>query len=218
MITYAAYADTSFDLGRTGLIVIIGDTAISVLAGLAIFPLVFRYDLDPAEGASLMFLTLPIAFGQLPLGNIVGAAFFLLLFVAALASSLSLLELVVAPLIRRSGWSRRRAAFAGGLALWVAGLPTVFSFNLWRDVRPLAGIGILGEFDIFELLDALASNVMLPLGGLLIAVLVGWRLPAAMLPEEMGRRRFGRLLRALLRWAVPPLILAFVLAGLFAPS
>jgi NSS family neurotransmitter:Na+ symporter len=217
MITYAAYAGPQFQLGRTALVVIAGDTAISVLAGLAIFPLVFRYDLDPAGGAALMFLTLPIAFGRLPFGDVVGAGFFLLLFVAALASALSLLELVVAPLIRQSGWSRRRATVVATFAIWLAGLPTVLSFGRWRDVRPLAVLGGFADLDIFKLVDGLASNVMLPAGGLLIALLVGWRLAPAMLEDELGWHRGARLLWWLLRWIVPPLILAFVVAGHLLP-
>lgn len=212
MITYAAYAGAEFRLGRTALIVVAGDTAISVLAGLAIFPLVFRYDLDPAGGAALMFLTLPIAFGRLPFGDLVGGGFFVLLFVAALASSLSLLELSVAALIRR-GWTRPRAAAAAAFAVWLLGLPTLLSFNLWRDVRPLAALDAFADLDIFGLVDGLASNLMLPAGGLLIALFVGWRLNAATLADELGWRRGAGLLWTVLRWIVPSLILAFVIAG-----
>ncbi|MEX1107733.1 MAG: sodium-dependent transporter, partial [Dongiaceae bacterium] len=138
MITYAGYAGTTFDLGRAAWITLTGDTAISIIAGMAIFPLVFRYGLDPAEGVGLMFVTLPIAFGRLPFGDVVATAFFLLLFVAALASALSLLELVVAPLHKRSGWSRPCTTVIAGIACWVAGLPSLLSFNLWSELRPLA--------------------------------------------------------------------------------
>lgn len=216
MITYAAYAGAEFRLGRTALIVVAGDSAISVLAGLAIFPLVFRYDLDPAGGAGLMFLTLPIAFGRLPAGDLVGIAFFLLLFTAALASALSLLELSVAPLIRR-GWPRPRAALAAAAIVWLAGLPTLLSFNLWRDVRPLSALEAFADLDIFELVDGLASNLMLPAGGLLIALFVGWRLRAATLAAELGWRHSAGLVWTALRWVVPTLILAFVVAGHLLP-
>jgi NSS family neurotransmitter:Na+ symporter len=199
--------------GRTAITVIAGDTAISVLAGLAIFPLVFRYDLDPAGGAALMFLTLPIAFGRLPYGDFVGAGFFLLLFTAALASALSLLELAVAPVIRNRGWSRPRAAFAVAFAVWLAGLPTMLSFNLWRDVRPLAAFPGLAERGIFELVDGLTSNLMLPAGGLLLALFVGWGLRPTILADELGWKRGAGLLWWSLRWIIPPLILVFVVAG-----
>lgn len=212
MITYAAYTGAEFQLGRTALAVVAGDTAISVLAGLAIFPLVFRYELDPAGGAALMFLTLPIAFGQLPFGNLVGAAFFVLLFVAALASGLSLLELSVAPLVRR-GWSRKRAAYTTAFAVWLAGVPTLLSFNLWRDVRPLASLSAFSDLDLFELVDGLASNLMLPAGGLLLALFVGWRLRPTILADELGWKRGAGLLWWSLRWIIPPLILVFVVAG-----
>lgn len=215
MITYAGYAGRTFDLGRAAWITLAGDTAISVLAGIAIFPLVFRYGLDPAEGVGLMFVTLPIAFGRLPFGDVVASAFFLLLFVAALASALSLLELVVAPLLRRSGWSRRRTAIVTGIACWIAGLPSLLSFNLWSEWRPLAALSGFAAYDMFELVDGLVSHVMLPAGGLLIALFVGWRLDPASIAAELGWRHVAlRMLRFLLRWVVPALILTFVMSGL----
>lgn len=217
MITYAGYTGARFDLGRAAWITLAGDTAISILAGLAIFPLVFRYGLDPAEGAGLMFVTLPIAFGRLPFGDGVATAFFLLLFVAALASALSLLELVVAPLLKRGRWSRRKIATAVGIACWVAGLPSMLSFNLWSELRPLASVAGFAAYDMFELVDGLVSNILLPAGGLLIALFAGWRIDPALFAAELGwRNTVLRALRFLLRWAAPALILVFVLFGLAA--
>jgi NSS family neurotransmitter:Na+ symporter len=213
MITYAAYAGNDFDLSTAALATIVGDTTISILAGLAIFPIVFAESLDPSEGASLMFLTLSIAFGRLPLGDLVGAAFFILLFVAALASAISLLEVVVAPLMRTTDWGRPRVTVAVGLATWVAGLPTVFSFNLWAEARPLALVPGFRDETVFELIDGLASNLLLPLCGLLLSIFAGWRMHSDIHSLELGGAAWTSVLRMLLRWVVPAFIVAYAAAG-----
>jgi NSS family neurotransmitter:Na+ symporter len=214
MITYAAYADSSLNLGTAAVVTIAGDTAISLLAGLAIFPLVFAAGLDPASGANLMFLTLPIAFGQLPFGDWVGLAFFALLFVAALASAISLLELLVAPLMRMVGSPRWKTAVVLGICCWVLGLPTVLSFNLWQDLRPLDFLPGYQDAGIFDAIDAFASNLLLPVSGLLVAAFAAWRLGLADLIAELDWSR-GRAvaLRILLRWVTPALIVASLLGG-----
>ncbi|MBL9033390.1 MAG: sodium-dependent transporter [Rhodospirillaceae bacterium] len=212
MITYAAYAGESFDLTRAAITTLAGDTLISLMAGIAIFPIVFAEGLDPAGGANLMFLTLPIAFGALPFGDVVGAAFFLLLFVAGLASTISLFEVVTAPLIRATGFGRARVTIAVAVAAWIGGLPSMLSFNLWAEARPLAGLGF--DLGIFDAVDSLASNVLLPACGLALAVFAGWFLPESLYAAELGRgaRRLLAALRLLLRWVAPAIILGYVLA------
>jgi NSS family neurotransmitter:Na+ symporter len=108
---------------------LLGDTAISLLSGFAVFPIVFANGLDPSSGPGLIFVTLPLAFARMPAGLPAAFAFYVLLLAAALASAISLLELVVAPLTR-CGWSRVRASLLSSLAAWVLGLATVLSFNL----------------------------------------------------------------------------------------
>ena len=130
MITYAAYAGRQVNLRKVAIITILGDTAVSITAGFAIFPIVFAEGLDPAGGPGLMFVTLPLAFARIPGGVYAALAFFLLLIVAALASGISMLEMPVAALIRR-GWPRHRATAASALACWLCGLATVLSFNEW---------------------------------------------------------------------------------------
>jgi NSS family neurotransmitter:Na+ symporter len=160
-----------------------------------------------------MFLTLPIAFGRLPLGDLVGAAFFILLFVAALASAISLLEVVVAPIMRTTDWGRPRVAAAVGLATWVAGLPTVLLFNLWAEVRPLAFVPAFRDETVFELIDGLASNLLLPLCGLLLSLFAGWRMRQDVYSLELGGAAWPSVLRILLRWVVPGFIVAYAVAG-----
>jgi len=203
MITYAAYARADIDLRQAALWSVGADTAISLVAGFAVFPLVFANGLDPAGGPGLVFVTLPLAFARMPFGGVAGMAFFALLFVAALASAISTLELAVAFITRRFGWSRIRATIASATACFLAGLGTVFSFNLWAHWHPT----------VFELLDHLTSNVLLPIGGFAIARFAGWALPKSLLIEELRLTpRGAALLRALLKWLTPALIAVTALA------
>lgn len=218
MATYAAYSGRDVSLGKAAAVIVVGDTAVSVVAGFVIFPLVFAHGLDPAAGTGLVFVTLPIAFGRLPGGDVAAAAFFFLLFLAALGSSLSLVELIVAPLANRRGWGRLRATLAVGIALFAGGVPTVLSFNLWRDVRPLAGLPGTADLNVYGMVDGLASNVVLPLSGLLFAIFVGRRMPAGRVARALGwPERTAARLQAILRWPVPALIVGLVTAGIMLP-
>lgn len=197
MITYAAYAEKTIDLRQAAVCSVVADTAISLLAGFAVFPVVFANALDPASGPGLMFVTLPVAFARMPFGTLAAAGFFVLLFVAALASAVSMLELAVALITRRYRCSRPKASLGVSAACFVAGLATVFSFNLWAHWKPTP----------FAALDYLTSNVLLPAGGLAIALFAGWALPGAALAEELRLGpRGAALLRAMLRWVTPALI------------
>jgi NSS family neurotransmitter:Na+ symporter len=217
MITYAAYAGTAIDLRRAAIATVVADTAISFLAGFAVFPLVFANGLDPASGAGLVFVTLPLAFARMPFGAAAATGFFVLLFFAALASAISLLELATALFVHRLGWTRRRASAAAAAACFTAGIATVLSFNRWADWYPLAFVPGLAEATVFDLVDHLTSNVLLPLGGFALALLAGWFLPGAVFAEELRLTpsRATRL-RRILRWAAPAGILAAALAPLLA--
>jgi NSS family neurotransmitter:Na+ symporter len=203
MITYAAYAGRGIDLRQAAIVTVAADTAISLAAGLAVFPLVFAHGLDPAAGPGLVFVTLPIAFAGMPLGGAAALAFFVLLFVAALASAISMIELAVAPLVRRLGWPRARASAAVAAACFAAGLATVFSFQAsWRPTP-------------YEVIDYATANVLLPLGGLAVALFAGRVLPASVLAEELTLGpRAARALRIALRWVTPALIAAATLGTL----
>jgi len=205
MITYAAYAGRDISLRQVAVVTVLADTAISLLAGLAVFPLVFANGLDPASGPGLVFVTLPIAFARMPLGELAGAAFFVLLFVAALASAISMLELAVAYAARRFAWPRPRTAAVVAALCFAGGLATVLSFNRLAHWRPTP----------FDAIDHLTSNIMLPMGGLAIALFAGWVLPRAAMAEELSLGpRGAALLAVLLRWVTPSLIAATALAPL----
>ena len=186
MITYAAYADIDFDLRTVALVTLLSDTAISFLAGMAVFPIVFAERLDPASGPGLMFVTLPLAFARMPLGEPAAIAFFVLLTLAALASALSLLEMPVSLAHHWLGWSRPRATLASAVGCWALGLATVLSFSTWSAWYPLARIPGLATATAFESLDYVSSNVLLPLGGLGLAIFGGWIVQSDALARELG--------------------------------
>ena len=179
MMTIGAYTNTSFSIAKAAIIIGAADCVVAILAGLAIFPIVFAYGLTPGEGPALIFLTLPVAFGQMPGGQVLGPLFFILMALAALTSSIVIFEAIVVWLEEYSSWSRRRLAALAGLAIWFAGLATVFSFNIWADIRPLGVFSAFADKTIFDLLDYLVSNLLMPLGGIVVCILAAWVLPAA---------------------------------------
>jgi NSS family neurotransmitter:Na+ symporter len=214
MITYASYAGREINLKEIAIASVVADTAISVLAGLAVFPIVFAHQVDPASGPGLVFLTLPLAFSQMPLGTIMAFAFFVLLFVAAFASAISLLEIIVAFVRRRLGWSRVGATVIAAGSCFAAGIVTVLSFNLWAQWRPLAALESFRTATFFELLDHLTSNILLPAGGFGISLFAGWVLPLRMLVEELQLTPWAALaLQISLRYVIPLAIAAIAISS-----
>ncbi len=215
MITYAAYSGAEISLKQVVVASVAADTVISLLAGLAVFPIVFAHGLDPASGPRLVFVTLPLAFAGMPFGTTAAIAFFALLCVAALASAISLLELVVALLMRQMRWRRATAVAIAASSCFAAGIATVLSFNAWAHWRPLASLGIASSATFFDVLDQLTSNLMLPLGGLAIALFAGWAAPQRLLAEELRLGPTGaRALRFALRYVAPLGIAAATLSAI----
>ncbi len=184
MITYASYMPRDYSLRTSVTVVCIGDTLAAILAGFAIFPIVFASGLDPAEGPGLIFVTLPIAFGNMPGGHIIGTLFFILLLFAAYTSALGMLEPVVAWLEERRPGKRRQMAMVAGAAVWVFGLGSVFSFSFLADFRPLAFIGVDKNF--FGIADFTVANVLAPVNALLIALFAGWVVRKIVIDEEFS--------------------------------
>jgi len=176
MLTYGAYMPPHTNVLKSSAIIAFSDGAASILAGLAIFPIVFQYGLSPAEGPGLIFVTLPMSFAEIPGGGFIGAFFFLLLFFAALTSSISLLESIISHLEETLPYSRARITWVAGVLLWLIGLATVFSFSSLKEFAPLVFISYFEGKTIFELIDYFGSNVLMPLGGILMALLAGWLL------------------------------------------
>ncbi|MFN2309162.1 MAG: sodium-dependent transporter [Gammaproteobacteria bacterium] len=202
IMIYGSYLSHTASITRMSFSIAFMDTVVAILAGLAIFPLIFAYGLQPQGGPGLIFMTLPIAFGQMPGGAVFGALFFILLVFAAWTSAISLLEPIVAWLVENRGMTRVRAAGWSGLAAWFFGIGSLLSFNLWADSK-------LQGKTFFEMADYLTANIMLPLGGLLIAVFAAWVMSAESSRSELGLANgFGyRLWRLLTRYVGPLAIL-----------
>jgi NSS family neurotransmitter:Na+ symporter len=211
MMAYGAYLPQSVSIPRVSLIVVLADTFVALMAGLIVFPLVFANGLDPAEGPGLVFVSLPLAFGHMPAGSFFASFFFVLLFFAAITSSISMLEPIVAWARERFAMQRKMSALiAGGLA-WGIGLLTILSFNVWSDVHPLDRFATFSGKTIFDLLDYFVSNMLLPLSAMLLALFAGWMMSGASVREELGLRD-GPVFR-LWQWSarvVAPLAVALV--------
>ena len=183
----------------------------ALLAGLVIFPIVFANGLEPGAGPGLIFQTLPIAFGAMPGGSFFGTLFFVLLVFAAWTSAISLIEPAVAWLVENLQMSRVRAAIWVGASVWLLGLGTVFSFNLLSAEE----YQLFGK-TFFDLLDYLTANILLPLGGLLIAIFAGWVMARTSTVDEldMGDRLGYRIWRGLIRYVTPVAVLLVFLRAI----
>lgn len=186
LMTIGAYMNRGSSIVRGAIVVSIADVTTAMCAGLAIFPIVFAHGLSPAEGPGLVFVTLPIAFGQMVGGSHLGGLFFLLMAVAAFTSAITLMETIVAWLLEATGWSRPKVAAVTGFSLWLVGLATVFSFNIWSGVHPLGFWEPAADKTIFDLLDYLVSNLIMPMGGILLGLLAGWALSREAVMDELG--------------------------------
>jgi len=211
IMMYGAYMPKNASIGFAVLTVAGIDTLVSIGAGLAVFPIVFANHLEPGAGPGLLFVTLPIAFGQMPWGSFFGALFFLLVIIAAWSSSISLIEPLVAWVVEKGFMNRIKASIVLGMLAWVLGLGTVFSFNIWQDVSFFAGK------DFFHSLDFITANIMLPLGGLLIAIFAGWIMKRTVVEKELNMSSYGlyALWTIVLRLVSPVAVLVVMLWALF---
>lgn len=180
IMAYGAYVPSSASIAGTVTIIAVLDTLVAVAAGLAIFPIVFANGLEPGQGPGLMFVTIPLAFGQMPLGALFGALFFVLVSFAAITSAISISEPALAYLVETYNAKRGRVAISLGVISWILGLGTVLSFNVWADVH------IVGQLTFFDFVDYVSQNVMLPLGGMLIALFAAWGLPKTVVGAQLG--------------------------------
>ncbi len=166
MITYGSYLGRKQNLLNSALWVIALDTAIAMLAGVAIFTTVFALGANPAEGPGLIFVVLPSVFPQLDAGTLWGTLFFFLLFMAALTSAISILEVVTAYFIDQKGWTRKKATIRFGLVITIVGAFCSFSMGGGINITEFLGMSF------FDFMDYLSSKYMLPIGGMLTAIFV----------------------------------------------
>lgn len=179
IMVYGSYVPKGTSIAGTSVAIAVADTAVALIAGMAIFPIVFANALTPGAGPSLIFETIPVAFGHMAGGTLFGTLFFVLLLIAAWTSSISLIEPAVTMMIEKFNMTRHAAAFWSGLATWLLGFGTVLSFNVWADVK------VLG-LTFFEHLDYLTSNLMLPAGGIFMALFAGWVMSKTMSRTELN--------------------------------
>ena len=202
-MAYAAYLPEETSITSVTAAVVFADTLFAVLAGLVIFPLVFANDLDPAEGPGLVFDTLPLAFGQMQGGVFFATIFFLLLSFAAWTSAIGVMEPAVAWLVERHNRTRVQAAVMIGGVTWLIGLGTVLSFNVLSEFRFLRGT-------LYDNIDFITTNVMLPLGGMFITIFAAWVMCRNSSADELGGAgMIYKLWRFLARF-VAPVAIAFV--------
>ncbi|RYY02665.1 MAG: sodium-dependent transporter [Gammaproteobacteria bacterium] len=213
IMAYGAYMPSTQSIGKTVIAVAILDVLVGLLTGVAIFAFVFATPgIEPSSGPGLMYVTLPVAFGSMPMGTLVGSAFFGMVVLAAWSSTMSLLEPGVAYLHERFGFHRISASLLVAGAAWLLGLGSVLSFNEWSDQELLWGM------NFYSCLDFFTTNLLLPSGGLLTAIFVGWIMKREMAAHEMqqDRPRLLTIWRWILRYVSPIAVLAIII-NLFFP-
>ena len=213
MTTYGSYLPDSTHIVPSATRVALADTAVSLLAGLAIFPAVFAFGGKPAGGPGLLFNTIPLIFSQMPLGGLFTALFFVLTAIATIGAMVSILEVPVAWIIEKGHLGRRGAAILTGSLMFALGVPATLSQN-----PLLAEVKIFGK-NFFDLFDFMSSNVLLPVGGLAIALVGGWVLSKKAFVAEMerggeGGAWHGRVVYGILKFVTPVLILLILLSSL----
>ncbi|MCW9014330.1 MAG: sodium-dependent transporter [Gammaproteobacteria bacterium] len=189
IMVYGSYLPKDTSIAKTSIIIAAADTVVALLAGMVIFPIVFANGLEPGSGPGLIFKTLPIAFGQMEAGILIGTMFFALLVFAAWSSAISLIEPAVAWLVENRGMNRIYASVWVGIVTWLMGIVTALSFNVWAFEFEFAGEKkTAGMFDV---LDIATANIMLPLGGLMIAIFAGWLMYQQSSKDELNMTESG---------------------------
>ncbi len=216
MLTYSSYMSRKDSIGRSSLLIAVSDTMFALIASCAIMPAVFAFGLSPEAGPSLLFEVLPFIFSQMPLGVVVSIVFFVALLVAALTSSVSILEVGVAYLVEEKHISRKWAALVIFLGTWLLGILCSLSFG------PLSGVKIFGDI-LFDFLDMFTSNFLMTLGALLIVIFVGWKMGRPDVRDEFTNggtlsgsgRVFGPMF-FVIRYLAPVAILVIMVSNIFA--
>jgi NSS family neurotransmitter:Na+ symporter len=208
MMTYGSYLPRSISITQSVLIVVVADTCVAVLAGLVIFPAVFNNGLDPAEGAGLIFHTLPVAFAQMPGGYVFGVLFFLMLAVAGITSMVGLVESVNFWVEERYGISRHKSAVLVIGSIAVLSVISALSYNV------ISGF-TLGGNNFNDILDYFSTKILLPVGGLLIAVFAGWAMKKSSSRDELSTLGSAtyEIWHFLIRFVVPPALLVIFVMG-----
>ncbi len=216
MMTYGAYVGRDVNLAGTSGIIASADTAVALLAGLCIFPIVFAAGLEPNSGPGLMFQSLPIAFQNMPFGSLVGLLFFVMVFFAALTSSVSLMEAPTAWLKEKANLSRTLATLIITLGALALGVLAALSFNILADFKPFSFIPLFEGQGMFDVLDTVTSKVLMPIGAILTSVFVGWVAQRRLIDSENGLSGgLERFWLFLVRWLCPLALSIILIVGIF---
>lgn len=212
IITYGSYIQKDNNLTTTAVQVSLIDTLVAVLAGLAIFPAVFAFGISPASGEALTFIVLPGIFQQMTGGMVFAFMFFLLLALAALTSTISVLEVIVAYFSEQLGLTRRMAVLLATLSMFILGIAASLSMGVMKNVQ-------LFNLNIFDLFNTTTANILLPLGGLLIVLFLGWFFPSRDTRDELSNSgtlavRFYPLYRFIIKFVAPIAITIVFLNGI----
>mgnify|MGYP000981965363 FL=1 len=212
LITYGSYIPADNKLASTAVQVSMVDLLIAILAGLAIFPAVFAFGISPASGEALTFIVLPGIFQQITGGMIFAFAFFFLLAIAALTSTISVLEVIVAYFSEQLNLNRRTAVIIATASMFILGIAASLSWGVMKDVK-------LFRLNIFDLFNFTTANILLPLGGLLIVAFLGWFFPGRSVRDELSNEgvlpvRYFPLYRFIIRFIAPVAIALVFLNGL----
>ena len=211
IMAYGAYMPQDANIGKTILIVAFFDSAVAIISGLIIFSIVFATPgIEASAGPGLMFISLPVAFGSMPGGLLIGAVFFVLVSIAAWSSAISLLEPCVAWLMEAKAITRAKANIVIAVITWLLGLGSVLSFNLWSEYKFVG-------FTYFDFLDFLTANIMLPIAGLLITLFVGYLIKREIVDVEMQGTsdRVMKLWQFTIRYVAPLAIGLVFVMGVF---
>lgn len=216
LVVFGSYMPKDFPIPSSAAYVVLIDTGVAVLAGFAIFPLVFQYGLSPGAGAGLVFQTLPLAFGQMPGGQIFGSIFFVLLISAALSSCMGLAEGVVNWVDEHLNIPRKKGVLWVAGTAWALGVVSILGFSVWSDVRLLDFIPSYKGLDLFDTLDTLAANNLLLIGGALSAIFFGWFVPKALKLDEINVEdgAFFKFWRFFIRFVIPPILVITLIMGI----
>ncbi|ABW20130.1 sodium-dependent transporter [Alkaliphilus oremlandii] len=168
MITYGSYLGKDEDIVQSSMIIPALDTCIALLAGFTILPAVFAFGFDPSAGPGLLFVTLPAVFSKMPLGTLFAVVFFVLVLFAALTSSISLLEVTVSYMVDEFKWDRKKATYIMSGIIFIVGVAASLSMGPWSHIE------LIGGRNIFDTLGFIAENILLPLGGMLMCIFIGW--------------------------------------------
>lgn len=195
IITYASYVKKGDNIVKTSSMIVLFDVFFALLAGLAIMPAVFSFGISPSEGPGLVFITLPYIFSQMPFGSVIAIIFFIILFLAAITSSISLFEVVVAYLVEEFKLSRVFSVICSIFLFIALGVLCSLSQGVWADIK---WFGLC----IFDFFDSLSANILMPLGGLVAALFVGWKLKRAVIVDELTSSGAVKINKALLEFLI----------------